>query len=855
MPAHTCTARYHCVYFMLLCAVLLLLIPDLPALAATVMALSLNEGAGPTFTDTSGQVNNGSCSGAACPTAASGAVGTASLFDGVGDSITVPGSGSLKPPSTFALSVYVKTASATAQEVVSMGDNYGLRITADGNVRFSYHTGNLNWTVVNTTGVNVLDNTFHHLVGQRTASNTLEIYVDGVQRGFLSGATLPIAYTLGPNLMIGRHSNGGTNFFNGTIDQVAIYNTSLSPVEIAARMTLKLNEAAGAVTFTDASIGNTGSCSGTTCPQSGVAGAVNTAAAFDGSTDFINVPGNATLRPTSTVAVSAHIKTSTVPPNGGEIISMGDNYTLRILANGNLRFFFYLGNNTWTTLDTTVLNLKDSIFHHVVGQKTPTHLEIYVDGVMRGQMPATGTIAYGLGTNLNVGRHANNDPTRYFNGTIDEVNVFSRSLTSAEIGSLSAGGGVPLRTDKDAQIIQSTSLIPAAKGVKFSDPNFPGVQLMRVTNETDGSIECKHEYSYVPAMNSNNTRILFVCNSGNGNKVYVRTFDPNTHALDPGKTELPISFESVLWSPVNPNILVHHTGPQLRWWDVSAGGGNLERDFNAETNGQSIFQVSRSEDNAVWAFMKGPSLGNYTGYIVWRRAMLPTDPPLGQILLNVTWTENSRVDEVKIDKSGTYLTVHLDYKCPTPSSCPLPGNIGTKVTNLQTGATTGIVKDTTQKDPGHYDVGIGTMVGTGDCCNVLTYRQLDTAAHIQGPSNIINYGSEWNNCRGVPARSTHLSMVATNDDWALVSTYDDTGRPCGSPPQPFLREANEIFQVSTDGLQNVRRIAHHHSYYVNYEYWSLPKASISKDGKFVIWTSNWHGTRKDVYMAIIPPAP
>src|SRR5699024_3671706 len=99
----------------------------------------------------------------------------------------------------------------------------------------------------------------------------------------------------------------------------------------------------------------------------------------------------------------------------------GDSYAMRMLVDGNVRFFFYVGNNTWLSLDTTGLHLLDNTFHHLVGQKTTTGLEIYVDGVQKATNTATGTISYTLGPSLNIGRHANGFATRYFNGTIDEA--------------------------------------------------------------------------------------------------------------------------------------------------------------------------------------------------------------------------------------------------------------------------------------------------------------------------------------------------------------------------------------------------------------------------------------------------
>ena len=93
-------------------------------------------------------------------------------------------------------------------------------------------------------------------------------------------------------------------------------------------------------------------------------------------------------------------------------------------------------------------------------------------------------------------------------------------------------------------------------------------------------------------------------------------------------------------------------------------------------------------------------------------------------------------------------------------------------------------------------------------------------------------------------------MLADNEGWVLKSTYTDAG---GSPNNKTMQD--EIFQIATDGSQKVRRITDHHSTgALNTNYYNQPRANISKDGGFVVWTSNWNG-RRDVYLADIPSAP
>ena len=93
-------------------------------------------------------------------------------------------------------------------------------------------------------------------------------------------------------------------------------------------------------------------------------------------------------------------------------------------------------------------------------------------------------------------------------------------------------------------------------------------------------------------------------------------------------------------------------------------------------------------------------------------------------------------------------------------------------------------------------------------------------------------------------------MLADNERWVLSSRFSTSGGPVLNPFD------NEIVQVATDGSNRVRRIAHHRSVVSIFE--DQPKASISRDGRYVAFTSNWGtiGGRRDVYLVVnIPPAP
>jgi hypothetical protein len=112
--------------------------------------------------------------------------------------------------------------------------------------------------------------------------------------------------------------------------------------------------------------------------------------------------------------------------------------------------------------------------------------------------------------------------------------------------------------------------------------------------------------------------------------------------------------------------------------------------------------------------------------------------------------------------------------------------------------------------------------------------------------------------RGVTdwSNDQHTTLYAENEGWALLGTVDD---PAESAGETGAYE-DEVMQVATDGSGRVRRLLHTRTRYDNRTettgYWGAPKPTISRDGRFVAYTSNWEGSgRYDLFVAKIVPAP
>jgi hypothetical protein len=122
---------------------------------------------------------------------------------------------------------------------------------------------------------------------------------------------------------------------------------------------------------------------------------------------------------------------------GSELISGGDQYIMR-LHSADLEISKRTANGHMKCLGPVTGHL-DGKWHHAAATISATAMTVYVDGVMRLSCPLAMPIVYDQGPDLWVGRHGNGSGNYDFEGNIDEVRVYTRVLTAAEIAALAAG--------------------------------------------------------------------------------------------------------------------------------------------------------------------------------------------------------------------------------------------------------------------------------------------------------------------------------------------------------------------------------------------------------------------------------
>jgi len=184
---------------------------------------------------------------------------------------------------------------------------------------------------------------------------------------------------------------------------------------------------------------NHGTMTGTT----DVAGKVGRARNFDGSGDRITAP--AISVPATDFTVAAWFRWTTNPsPYYSGIQGGGFSWELRIRNSGRFAVVFYQSVGPDVVTETvSPLAYNDGNWHHAAAVLRSGLVRLYADGVLVAQ-DTTNPIASARTSTQTIVGHVASD----FAGDIDEVFVFSRALSDAEIAALASGSDFNLQFSK-----------------------------------------------------------------------------------------------------------------------------------------------------------------------------------------------------------------------------------------------------------------------------------------------------------------------------------------------------------------------------------------------------------------------
>ncbi|MEU6719458.1 LamG-like jellyroll fold domain-containing protein [Nonomuraea sp. NPDC046802] len=203
-----------------------------------VAAYGMNEGAGSTIGDASGNANTGTLSGTTW--SASGRYGRALSFNGSGAYVNVPDSPTLRLTTGMTLEAWLNPASLSGYRTALLkqhasGLAYGLWASADGNRPYAEIATGTDQGLLGTATLPL--NTWTHVTATYDGT-TLRLYTNGTQ--VAQRAASGVIRADAQPLRIGGSSLWG-EYFAGLIDDVRVYNRALTPAEIQNDMNTPLS--------------------------------------------------------------------------------------------------------------------------------------------------------------------------------------------------------------------------------------------------------------------------------------------------------------------------------------------------------------------------------------------------------------------------------------------------------------------------------------------------------------------------------------------------------------------------------------------------------------------------------------
>ena len=164
---------------------------------------------------------------------------------------------------------------------------------------------------------------------------------------------------------------------------------------------------------------------------------------LDGVNDYVNLGNPTALRLTGSMTISAWINSSAFPGDDAAIVSKrtGGEVGFQLdttVDTGARRIGFKLTNSTGGQMFRYgATTLQANTWYHVTGvyDAAAQTLHVYLngqldDGVLQGTVTAT---QQNSTANVNIGRRPGSPGTFNFIGTVDDVRIYSRALTQAEI--------------------------------------------------------------------------------------------------------------------------------------------------------------------------------------------------------------------------------------------------------------------------------------------------------------------------------------------------------------------------------------------------------------------------------------
>ena len=422
-----------------------------------------------------------------------GQLGYAGKFDGEDDYIDLGSLGSINLTS-LSVSMWVNTKVKDEEKIIfdgydgSFENRFFIEQHSSGNGKWGFRLrpdDDALLTLLRTT-TEVVANEWVHLAGTWDGT-TMRMYINGVQDATTASISGHIDMAKVSNYAIGSAGGGSNNNFNGSIDEVKIYSRALTSAEIQASYERGIGNASittqtslavspnrtnstdqdgnfivpkiewwknnNLTASSNECLGHNNSVLCMPMDEKNLTGLVEDYSVQNNDGDIVN----ATHTNNSKVGFGAFefdgdgyidkdVKLVSGYPftiiawaypidiiNPHTIVSFDDKdannlqYGIRIF-NSNIEIFA-----RDTTFEEATTPATVNKWTHIVGVfNSDTDKKLYVNGILKNTLTTSVTYSANI-DRVTIGRHGDLTPTGYFNGTIDQVEIYNRSLSATEI--------------------------------------------------------------------------------------------------------------------------------------------------------------------------------------------------------------------------------------------------------------------------------------------------------------------------------------------------------------------------------------------------------------------------------------
>lgn len=411
--------------------------------------------------DESGNGYHGTINGASLTTDRNGNVDSAYDFNGINNKITVnnPFGNSFTDESPYSLAFWFKTSTTKAEVNLltyftkcggGFEDDYFAISIKNGNT-IVISNGNGSPFQINNAQLN---NNESHFMALSHSGTNYDLYLDGALLASFSipssTFTIPDTY----DLVFGYvHTNncGDNSYFDGVLDDIRIYDRTLSSQEVLSiylesPFPISADNLVAYYPFDgnaddESGNGNHAIVNGAVLTNDRF-GNLNSAYHFNGTSQYILLENNNDNFNVQNHTISAWIKweNGAVCCGGGGIFDVVssdlviDHFSLTAHGTYVRQWINYPASpNSEFRFDTDILS--GGQFHHLVTSYDGSKRQLWLDGNLLDENFFSESISYSSNTKAYIGVNfpGGND---YFKGTIDEVEVYSKALSEAEILSL-----------------------------------------------------------------------------------------------------------------------------------------------------------------------------------------------------------------------------------------------------------------------------------------------------------------------------------------------------------------------------------------------------------------------------------